>query len=248
MEELVFHQMTIGGIYYSDFNCDPKILEVCLDNLKKVFPHKIVSVTLNKPLDLGTNIVMQGERSNTMYNRQILTALESLDTDIVFYLEHDVLYSKEHFDFIPRDDKVFYYDLAIFRWEYPNDKVISYDGLTSLSMMCCYRQWALEHYRKRLERILKSGWDKEDGIGKMQPVWMRQIGYEPGTKRRRIGGFSNDVSERWISPNPTVDIRHGKTLSNPKTNLHQFKHPPLGWREEKLSHIKNFNLKELFKL
>jgi len=233
------------GIYYTDFNLDPKIHSACLKILKEHFPYPIVSVSLNKPLDLGRNIVVYGERSNTMYNKQILTALEASTEDVVFFLEHDVCYSRTHADFIPPKDNVFYYDLAVWRWDYPKDRIVNYDQLTSLSMMCCNRVWALEHYRKRMKRILDSGWDKDDGIGKMQPVWMRMLGYEPGTKRRKIGGFSDDVSEKWRSAEPTVDIRHSMTLSRPKTRLEEFKHQPTGFREEPLSFIKNFNLKEL---
>lgn len=237
---------TKGAIFYTDFHADQKILDICREQIKKSFHGEIVSVSLNKPCDLGKNIVLHGERSNTMYITQILTALENSTADVVFFLEHDVLYDPSHFDFTPNHDTIFYYNINLWRWEYPKDRIITYDNLTSLSQMCVWREWALEHYRKRLQRILDSGWDKEDGIGKMQPKWIRALGYEPGTKRRRIGGFSDDVSDRWSSKNPNVDIRHGSTLSNPKTHLNQFKHLPMNFREEKLNHIKNFNLKELF--
>ncbi len=195
---------------------------------------------------MGQNIVLQGERSNTMYIKQILTALENLNTKYVYFTEHDVLYDKSHFSFTPPENNIFYYNLNIWRWDFPHDRIITYDKLTSLSQMCCNREWALDHYRKRLKRILDSGWDKEDGIGKMQPVWIRALGYEPGTKRRRIGGFSDDVSERWTGPRPNVDIRHSTTLSNPKTRLENFKHQPLNFKEETLGVITNFDLKKLF--
>lgn len=238
--------MDKGIIYYSDFNVDPAIHETCLGQLKKSFTGEAVSVSLNKPVDLGKNIVLKGERSNTMMTRQILTALEASTAKYVFFTEHDVLYHSSHFDFTPPKDAVFYYDLAIVRWEYPNNRAISYDNLTSLSMMCCNREWALEHYRKRLKRIIDSGFDKEDGIGQMQPVWVRALGYEPGTKRRRIGGFSDDVSERWRSPIVNVDIRHGTTLSHPKTRLKDFKHPPTNFKEFPIDEIEGWNLKEMF--
>jgi hypothetical protein len=240
--------MTKGIIYYTDFHVAPKIHEICLNQLKKAFKGEVVSVSLNQPLDFGNNIVVNGERSNTMMTRQILTALEALKTDIVFFCEHDVLYDPSHFEFTPEKDNVFYYNLSNWRWDYPSDRIINYDQLTSLSQMCTYRNWALEHYKKRYRRIIDSGWDKEDGIGTMQPKWIRALGYEPGTKRRRIGGFSDDVSERWRSAQPNVDLRHGATLSNPKTKLSQFKHLPTNWREESLSTITNFNLKEMFGL
>lgn len=238
--------MKKGAIYYTDFHVDEKIHRVCLDQLKKSFKGEIVSVSLNEPLDLGWNIVVKGQRSNTMMVKQIITGLEASTADIVFFLEHDVLYNPTHFEFTPDKKDVFYYNVNSWRWEYPNDRAITYSEMTSLSNLCVYRQWVLEHYRKRLERILKSGWDKEDGIGKLQPVWVRALGYEPGTKRRRIGGFSDDVSEKWKSSIPNVDIRHNMTLTNPKTKLENFKHPPTDFREITLDRIPGWNLKELF--
>lgn len=240
--------MKKGIIYYSDFHVDPGIQDVCLGQLKKSFSGEIVSVTLNGSLEFGKNIVIKGERSNTMMTRQILTALEASTADIVFFTEHDVLYNPTHFDFVPPKKDVFYYNLNNWRWDFPKDRIISYNELTSLSQMCVYREWAVEHYKKRLKRILDSGFDKDDGIGKLQPIWIRALGYEPGTKRRRIGGFSDDVSERWRSELPNVDIRHNMTLSNPKIQLKHFKHLPTEWKEQTLDTIKNFNLKQLFNL
>lgn len=243
--------MTKGIIYYTDFHLDPEIHRICLNNLKEAIKGEVtevVSVSLNQPLDFGKNIVLSGERSNTMYVKQIVTALENLTTDIVFFTEHDVLYDPSHFEFTATKLNTFYYDLNVWRWDYPQDRIITYKELTSLSMMSCNRNLALRHYRDRLRKIIESGWDKEDGIGKMQPMWIRMIGYEPGTKRRRIGGFSNDVSERWRSVRPNVDIRHNKTLSNPKTRLENFKHPPTDWNEKKLIYIENFQIKEMFNI
>lgn len=240
--------MAQGIIYYSDFSCSEEIHRICLEQLKKSFSGEVVSATLNKPLDFGKNIVLYGERSNTMMIRQIIAALEASTADYVYYCEHDVLYHPSHFTFIPPKDNVFYYDLAIVRWDYPKDRAITYDNLTSLSMMCCNRKWALEHYHKRLKRLIDSGFDKQDGIGNLQPVWVRALGYEPGTKRRRIGGFSDDVSERWRSEYPNVDIRHGNTLSNPKTKLSQFKHLPTNFQEMKLDDIEGWDLKSMFNL
>lgn len=240
--------MSRGIIYYSDFSCSPEIHRVCLSQLQKSFEGEAISVTLNKPLAFGKNIVLHGERSNTMMIRQIIAALEASTADDVFFCEHDVLYNPTHFDFAPEKDNVFYYNLSVYRWDYPNDRAITYDQLTCLSQMCVNRKWALEHYHKRLKRLIDSGFDKQDRIGNLQPVWVRALGYEPGTKRRRIGGFSDDVSERWRSELPNVDIRHRNTLSNPKTKLSQFKHQPTNFKEWKLDEIPYWNLKKLFDL
>lgn len=241
--------MTKAIIYYSDFHASPEILEVCLRQLKSAWTGDAVSVTLNKPLDLGKNIVLQGERSNSMFYKQILTALENSTADYIFFCEHDVLYRPEHFEFTPPKDNVFYYNISSWRWEYPNDRLVTWDEMTPLSSMCVNREWALDHYRRRVKRIIDTGCDKEDGIGKMQPVWARALGYEPGTKRRKIGGFSDDVSDKWKSKVPNIDIRHKGCLTNPKTNLHQFKHPPTNFQERTIKDfLPEWDLKSLFNL
>lgn len=240
--------MSKGLIYYTDFNVDPAIQWICLQQLKKAFNGGVVSVSLNQPLDFGKNIVIKGERSNTMLTRQILAALEASTADVVFFTEHDVLYHPTHFDFTPDKEEIFYYNINSWRWDYPKDRVISYHELTSLSNLCVYRKWALDHYRKRMKRIIDSGWDKEDGIGKMQPHWARMIGYEPGTKRRKIGGFSDDISIKWMGEFPNIDIRHGTTLTKPKTSLDQFKHLPSDWKEKGLDDLRGWDIKKLFNL
>lgn len=241
--------MTKGIIYYTDFHLDTQIHEICLNQLKKVFSgDDIVSVSLNKSLDLGRNFVIEGERSNTTYIKQIVKSLEESRSDIVYFTEHDVLYNSTHFEGVPSSKEIFCYNTNIWRWDYPQDRAVTYHQLTSLSMLCVYRDWALDHYQKRLKKILDSGFDKEDGIGKMQPIWARALGYEPGTKRRRIGGFSNDVSEKWESKIPNVDIRHNMTLTNPKTHLKDFKHQPIGFKEINLNQIPEWDLKSLFNL
>ena len=249
MEKLdVDKSMTKGLIFYTDFNAPQLIQDVCLETLKEASAGlDVVSVSLNKPLGFGRNFVVEGTRSYTTMVKQILKGLEESTADIVFFCEADVLYNKSHFDFVPNHDTVFYYNLNSWRWDYPKDRAINHDQ-TSLSQMCCFRELALDHYRKRLKRIVDEQLDKNDIPGKLQPVWVRALGYEPGTKRRKIGGFSDDVSDRWKSAFPNVDIRHGHTFSHPKIELSHFKHQPPVWREITLKEIPGWELKQLFEM
>jgi hypothetical protein len=94
--------MTKGVIFYTDLRPKKFILDYCRETLKKNCPYPIVSVSLHAPIDLGKNIVLEGrERSYPTMLKQIVMALEALDTDIVFFCEHDVLYHPSHFDFVP---------------------------------------------------------------------------------------------------------------------------------------------------
>ena len=234
--------MTKGCIYYTDNRPKEFILEACREQIKKAWQGKIVSVSL-QPIDFGQNIVLEGrERGLPTMIEQIVMALTALDTDIVFFLEHDVLYHPSHFDFTPPREDVYYYNSNNWRWGIKEDFAITYDGLTSLSQLCCYRNTALNHYQARLKYIQDKGWDKDPG---RDPKWGRVMGYEPGTKPKRRGGFSDEQFGTWKSAFPNIDIRHRHTFSPPKYNLSDFKHPPVNFRQEKIENIPYWNLKQL---
>jgi hypothetical protein len=91
--------------------------------------------------------------------------------------------------------------------------------------------------------IVERGWDKVTGG---EPSWARAIGYEPGTKKRKRGGFSDDDFDTWHSECPVVDIRHKGSYSRPKTKLSDFTHPPKWFKEEPVDFLDGWDLKEMF--
>lgn len=214
-----------GIIYYTDNLIEEPILSAVRQRISDSgLP--IVSTSL-KPIDFGRNIVVEGERGYVTMVRQIYTALENLETRYVFFCEHDVLYPQSHFDFTPSKDGVFYYNDNVWRWYYGTDKAITYDRLISLSSLCCNRQLALKNYELRTKMIEKypSEFDSRE------PSLARKWGYEPGTKKKKRGGLTDEDFETWKSKDPIIDIRHPKTFSPPKMSLESFKHPPTGWKE-----------------
>lgn len=222
-----------GIIFYTDSRLDEKIASpVRGEILKSNLP--IVSVSL-KPLNFGQNIVLDLEPGIMTYLTQILTALEASTADFVFFCEHDVLYSQSHFDFNPPWDDIFYYNINVWRWDYPKNRAITYDALRSLSGMCCGRELAIRHYKERIRIVEKTG-------------WMLKYGFEPGTKRRKRGGISDDFCEDWWSKYPNIDIRHKRTISPRKCSLDSFKHKPSAesWKEVTLDKIPGWNLKDMF--
>lgn len=227
---------------YTDNRADSRILKPCMEQLKKAFTGEIVSVSL-KPIDLGKNIVLEAQRSYPTMLKQIVVALETLTTDIVFFCEHDVLYSPTHFDFTPERDDIYYYNINNWRWDIREDFAITYDGLHSLSALCCNRKLALNHFTNRLNYVEAKGWDK---VRSREPRWGRVMGYEPGTKSRRRGGFTDEEHIVWKSAVPNIDVRHKHTFSAPKIKLSDFKNPPKNWRQEPIENIKEWNLREIF--
>lgn len=234
--------MTKGIIYYTDNRLSEPIFTIVQRQILKTgLP--IVSVSL-KPIDFGKNIVLDLKPGFLTMIKQITTALETSQASFVFFCEHDVLYPLSHFDFTPPKDNIFYYNANVWRWKYPDNLAITYDRLISLSGLCVNRKFALNHYKKRMAKIKDLDWDKDT---RHEPEWARKWGYEPGTKKIKRGGFSDDNFETWTSKDPIVDIRHGKTFSQSKVTLESFIHKPINWTETSLDKIPGWNLNELFR-
>ena len=233
-----------GIIYYTDNRIgEPIIPTVQRFLLEADLP--IVSVSL-KPIDFGKNIVLKNrERSYPTMVDQIVIALENSESDYVFFCEHDCLYPKAHFEFTPPKDDIFYYNSNVWRWMFGEDTAITHKRMLPLSCLCANRELALDHYKKRQEGIKEWGLDK---IRSREPRWARRWGYEPGTKKKRRGGFTDDDYGVWYSEHPVVDIRHPKTFSRPKITLDSFKHKPKNWQEIPVEQIPGWDLKGMFNL
>jgi len=233
-----------GIIYYSDNRIGAPIIPICQKQLLSAAGDiPIVSCTL-RPTAMGKNIVLEGRfRSYPTMALQILTALEASTTKYVFFCEHDVLYGPSHFDFVPERDDIYYYNINNYRWSFGADTAITYDGLTSLSSLCCNRELAIKHYKFRLQ-VIKD--QKLDEIRSREPRWARKFGYEPGSKKRRNGGITDEDHIKRRSELPNVDIRHSRTFSAPKITLESFKHKPENWSEIPIEEIQGWDLRELF--
>ena len=232
-----------GVIYYTDNRVKEPIKSMVRENiLKSGLP--ITSCSL-KPIDFGKNIVVEGQRSYPTMIRQIITCLENSIAENVFFCEHDVLYPKGHFTFTPPKNNVFYYNKNVWRWWLKGDVAIRYDRMLPLSCMCANRKFALEHYRMRQRKIDEWGLDH---FRSREPRLARIWGYEPGTKKKRRGGLTDDDFDTWSSDDPVIDIRFWGTFSSPKIHLKDFKHKPTNWQEISIKDIPYWNLKKLLKL
>jgi hypothetical protein len=240
-------QKTKGMCYYSDNRvCEP-IFSTVQNILTKIGKDKgipITSVTL-KPTDFGDRrIVLENhERGYVTYVKQINLALENAKEDYVFFTENDVLYHPSHFDFMPPKDDVFYYNNNVWRWKLWDFKLITYDNMRPLSCLCVNREFALDHYKRRLAKVYELGMDE---FRSREPRMGRIFGYEPGTKKRRRGGFSDDVCELWRSELPNIDIRHRRTFSSIKCDLKDFKNKPENWQEIRYDEVPGWDLRKVF--
>ena len=235
--------MTKEIIYYTENRLKEPLFSMVQEQIKKA-ELPIVSCSL-KPIKFGKNIVVEGQKSYPTMVRQILTCLENSTADYVFFTEHDCLYPKSHFDFTPPRDDIFYYNRNVWRWWLGGDKAIRYERMLPLSCMCCNRKLALEHYKMRQRKIEEWGLDH---FRSREPRMARLWGYEPGTKKKKRGGLTNDNFDTWHSAYPVIDIRYKGTFSSPKIHLSDFKHAPENWEEITIDKINGWNLKELFNL
>lgn len=231
--------MSKGIIYYTNNNLVEPIYSTVQKQILWATEIPISSASL-RPINFGSNVVVDESPGILAIYKQILAALENSKEDYVFFCEHDVLYHPSHFEFTPPRDDTYYYNVNVWRWEYPRNRVITYDHIISLSGLCANRELAIQHYKLRLKTVYDRGWDKVPE--KREPTWCRKIGHEPGTKKRRSGGLTNESHDLWKSEYPNIDIRHNQTLSRPKCYLEEFKHPPREgtWRETTLDKIEGW--------
>lgn len=235
--------MSKGIIYYTDNRLSEPIYSIVQKYIKaSALP--IVSVSL-KPINFGENFVLNSTPNILTMVKQITKALEESSAKYVFFCEHDVLYPLSHFEFTPPKDNIFYYNENIWRWKYPQNSAITYDRLICLSGLCVNKAFALKHYKARLNKIEKMGYTGKES---RDPAWARKWGYEPGTKKIKRGGFSDDNFETYRSQYPIIDIRHRKTFSPPKVTLESFIHKPANWKQTTLNKIPGWNLVDLFDL
>lgn len=217
--------MTKGLVYYSDCRGDRRILQAVRDQIQRAAPGlPIASVTLGpvdwtypRPLDSWQEFLALERGYGTMF-LQILTGLELLETDVVCFVEHDVLYHPSHFAFTPPRADVFYYNQHTWKVDAQSGRALHY-LCSQTSGLCADRQLLLAHYRLRLAAIARDG-------------YQRHMGFEPGTNRwaRALDGHH---AETWMSAVPNIDIRHGHNLTPSRWSRDRFrnKNSCLGWTE-----------------
>jgi hypothetical protein len=209
---------TRGVVYYSDNRVDASIDWAVREHIE-ASGMPIVAVTLH-PIQWPSakNIVLDAERGYLTMFRQILAGLEALDTDDVFFCEHDVLYHRSHFQFTPPNDSTYFYNLNVFKVDAATGRAVTYETKQT-SGLCADRQLLIAHYRERIRRVEAEGFST-------------RMGFEPGShgRKERVDNVPSDV---WRSPFPNVDIRHDRNLTPSRWSPEQFRDQRncQGWTE-----------------
>ena len=198
-----------GLLYYTDNQCQERILQAVRSQINKCLNgNKLISVSQH-PIDFGDNTVLPLEQSILSMFKQILFGLELLETEIVFFVEQDVLYHPSHFDFIPPKKDVYYFNTNVWMVDSISGKAVYYDNAKKTSGLIAYRDILLEHYRNKVEKIEDSGFH------------LKQMGYEPGKKLSR--GREDYEWECFKAEHPNVDIKHNNTLTRGRFKLKEYR-------------------------
>jgi hypothetical protein len=194
-----------GLVYYTDNHCEERILRICREQIKRCCKKdwSIVSVS-QQPIDFGENIVLDLQRSTVSMFKQILAGLEASTAEIVFLIEHDILYHPSHFDYVPIRKDVFYYNQNRWAVDAKTGQALFY-YTNCPSHLVAYRELLLDYYRKRVAILEKDGFDS-------------RIGHSPPK------GVEGDYKVRsYFSKHPNVDIRHSNNLTANRFKKEQFR-------------------------
>jgi len=223
-----------------------KIKQIVRDRLQEISDEKKISITCSslKKMDFGDKRVRfpslrKGYKA--MY-KQILGGLEKSSDNIVFFTEHDVLYAKEHFDFVPKDENTFYYNTNVWFLRVADGHALHYD-VKQLSGLCVYRDAAIIHYRERFKLVEQ----KEKELSEVEfNRFIRHMGHEPFT-HGRVRWETTFKVDTWKSEIPNVDIRHGQNATGQRWNKDQYRNQQLliNWTESENYSIPGWDSKDL---
>ena len=208
-------------VYYTDNRLDPAIMTACQRQLGRCRNGCELVVVSLSPIVYGwgdKRIVFEGERSVLTMFRQILAGIEASTADIIYLIEHDVLYHPSHFDFVPPKRDTFYYDEN--SWHvFADDGMALFYNVQKVSMLVAYRELLLEHYRTRVARVEKEG-------------FTLRLGYEPGNHPFPRGVDMHGHESYWAQ-GASIDIRHKQTLTHNRRRKDQFRNQKnlVNWTE-----------------
>ena len=169
--------------------------------LKSANGIKIISVS-QKSIDFGENICVGdiGQKTLNIY-RQALIGAKKAKTKNIALCEDDVLYSAEHFDYIPEED-IFAYEKnvwLIYTWTKP--PVFSYKGRRNLYGLVCNRELFIEAMEERFAKY------PDD---KTAPACWGEPGRNEGRGHLKVTERKSDMFSSTV---PCIAFSHPTALS-----------------------------------
>ncbi|MFA7195738.1 MAG: methyltransferase domain-containing protein [Candidatus Neomarinimicrobiota bacterium] len=180
-------------------------------------PKILYNKVLEKLEETGLPLVVVkndvSERSHLQMFRNIRRGLEQANTRYVALTEHDCVYPKEHFDFVPEYDDTFYYNVNHLFVRYKDGRYdVPYRLRRALSGLICNRDLLLKAVNERIA-FLEGGGVLQRGI--------------PGACE--FGVIDDYKSDDFRSAVPYLDVRHKGNFSGfRKGGDRTFNHPYWG--------------------
>lgn len=220
-------------LYLTDGSLDPQIAEACRANLlREAEGMEIVSVS-QEPLAFGRNVcVGRIGRSWLSLYTQLLRGLEAVNTETVTVAEHDVLYTREHLQWKPLRNDVFYYNTNcwLVQWgeNHPelNGMYSYWPRRIALSQLVCHKD-LLRRSTEEILRLLDMGlkvergqrWYGEPGVvsEKFRKAFVEAQSGRPTQLQAYLKEYVTMYRhDTFQTANPNVDIRHGSNFTGPK--------------------------------
>lgn len=190
-----------GIVYYTDNILNKSFAKTIRNVLKRSAGDIPIVWVSQKTIDETNNIVCGGiGRSHKSMCFQILTGIQAMFAENIYFAEHDVIYHPSHFEFVPPRDDVFYYNRN--RWwldSKTGQASFSQKCFAALSQLAAKKSLLESHYIERVEAYMA-------GINVR-----KHHGTEPGKHKGAI--LKNYEIGEFFSDWPNIDIRHGRNFT-----------------------------------
>lgn len=220
-------------IYPTNNTVTEPVKSLVIKHLIKAAEGKPIISVSQKPIDLGTNICL-GEIGSSWMSlyKGLLAGLEATTTKYVAIAEHDVLYTAEHFNFIPPTDDTFYYNDNCWFVEWGGNHP-ELDGMYShikdrkaLSQLICSRD-LLKEFVNEVIGMLELGlnvskgqnWHGEPGVhsDKYIKAALAATSGQPTQLQTYLKEYTEKYkSDSFKTVNPNLDIRHKGNFTGPR--------------------------------
>jgi len=232
-------------IYITNNILDEKIFKLCQKNiLESIGDYHLISVS-QEPMDFGENIcVGKLPNSSLSIDIQMMEALKKIKTEYIAIAEHDCLYTPEHFEFTPPDDK-FYYNKNVWLLQTYSDRIPQANGTFSFfpkrianSQLICRTDMMIKATQDRIDMMSDPVWLKKYPTGRIGEVGLMtrkhidklaKWGSVAHIKEKLIKYINDYSGVNFKTKNPNIDIRHKDNLTkNRRGYKRRFKIPYWG--------------------
>jgi len=213
---------------YTDNSLEPKFEKRLQEELFKAAQGKRIITVSQKPMDFGRNICV-GDigRSHHSLFTQALIGVKAAKTKYIALAEHDCMYTPEHFNWRPTNDRIFWYNVNhwFVQWGGSRSGQYSYFRRKPMSQLICTRKMFIRAVEEKIS-MLESGFEIRKGQpGACEPgvcdnrkafvsakeKWIADKAALAATKD--VGKESKWTAKAFRTVLPNLDIRHGGNFS-----------------------------------